>query len=79
MFLWLMPALAECLLVTVIFATYFDYFPLAVSVFFFVFTYITWTILVTLWRKKFRKQVAKSDVSLAWQSNHHHLMQIPCH
>jgi len=32
-----------------------------VSVFFFVFTYVTWTILVTLWRKKFRKQVAKSD------------------
>lgn len=61
MFLWLMPALGECLMVTIIFATYFDYFPLAISVFFFVFAYITWTILVTLWRKKFRKQVAKSD------------------
>lgn len=61
MFLWLVPAIGECILVTIIFATYFDYFPLAVSVFFFVFTYITWTILVTLWRKKFRKQVAKSD------------------
>ena len=60
-FLWLMPAIAECILVAVIFATYFDYFPLAVSIFFFVFAYITWTILVTLWRKKFRKQVAKSD------------------
>ncbi|KAL9181208.1 hypothetical protein ACHAXT_010013 [Thalassiosira profunda] len=60
-FLWLLPAVSECLLVAVIFATYFDYFPLAVSVFFFVFTYITWTILVTLWRKKFRKKVAKSD------------------
>jgi len=61
LFLWMMPAIAECILVTIIFAIYFDYFPLAVSVFFFVFTYITWTVLVTLWRKKFRKQVAKSD------------------
>ena len=61
LFLWMVPAIAECILVTIIFATYFDYFPLAVSIFFFVFTYITWTILVTLWRKKFRKQVAKSD------------------
>eukprot|EP00562_Extubocellulus_spinifer_P028869 CAMPEP_0178642790 /NCGR_PEP_ID=MMETSP0698-20121128/17362_1 /TAXON_ID=265572 /ORGANISM="Extubocellulus spinifer, Strain CCMP396" /LENGTH=934 /DNA_ID=CAMNT_0020283569 /DNA_START=162 /DNA_END=2967 /DNA_ORIENTATION=+ len=61
MFLWLIPAIAECLLVVVIFATYFDYFPLAVSVFFFVFVYMVWTVLVTLWRKKFRKQVTKSD------------------
>ena len=61
MFLWLLPAIAECLLVVVIFATYFDYFPLAVSVFFFVFVYMVWTVLVTLWRKKFRKQVTKSD------------------
>ena len=61
LFLWMVPAMAECLMVTIIFATYFDYFPLAVSVFFFVFAYITWTILLTLWRKKFRKQVAKSD------------------
>lgn len=61
MFLWLLPAMAECLLVVVIFATYFDYFPLAVSVFFFVFAYMVWTVLVTLWRKKFRKQVTKSD------------------
>lgn len=61
LFLWMVPAIAECILVTIIFALYFDYLPLAVSVFFFVFTYITWTILLTLWRKKFRKQVAKSD------------------
>ena len=61
LFLWMAPAIAEMILVTIIFATYFDYFPLAVTVFFFVFTYMTWTILVTLWRKKFRKQVAKSD------------------
>ncbi|KAL3757872.1 hypothetical protein ACHAWU_002792 [Discostella pseudostelligera] len=61
LFLWLVPSIAECLMVTIIFATYFDYFPLAVSVFFFVYTYIFWTIIITLWRKKFRKQVAKSD------------------
>jgi len=61
MFLWLIPALAECIAVCVIFAVYFDYFPLSVSVFFFVFVYIVWTVVLTLWRKKFRKQVAKSD------------------
>ena len=61
LFLWLVPALAECMLVTIIFASYFDYFPLAVAVFFFIFTYVTWTVLVTLWRRKFRKKVAKFD------------------
>jgi len=61
LFLWLLPALAECLLVTIIFASYFDYFPLAVSVFFFIFVYVTWTVLVTLWRRKFRKKVTKFD------------------
>jgi len=47
--------------VTIIFATYFNYFPLAISIFFFVYTYVVVTIVVTLWRKKFRKSVAKSD------------------
>ena len=61
LFLWLLPAIMECILVCVIFAVYFDYFPLSVSVFFFVFAYMIWTIVLTLWRKKFRKQVAKSD------------------
>lgn len=61
LFLWLVPAFAECLLVTIIFATYFNYFPLAISIFFFVYTYVVVTIVVTLWRKKFRKSVAKSD------------------
>jgi ABC-type multidrug transport system fused ATPase/permease subunit len=61
LFLWLVPALAECILVAVIFATYFDYLPLAVNIFYFVFAYMVLTILLTLWRKKFRKQVAKSD------------------
>jgi len=60
-FLWMIPALAECIMVTVIFARYFQYVPLAVSVFFFVFVYVSWTIIVTLWRKQFRKEVAKRD------------------
>jgi len=61
LFLWLIPALAECILVAVIFATYFDDVALAITIFFFVFAYIVLTVLLTLWRKKFRKQVAKSD------------------
>lgn len=61
LFLWLVPALAECLVVCIIFATYFHYAPLAICVFYFVWLYIVWTILLTLWRKKFRKAVVKSD------------------
>ena len=61
LFLWLVPAIAECLVVCIIFATYFQYLPLAVAIFYFVFVYIVWTILVTLWRKKFRKAVVQSD------------------
>ena len=61
LFLWLIPAVGECVMVTIIFATYFDYLPLAATIFFFVFVYMVMTILLTLWRKKFRKQVAKSD------------------
>lgn len=61
LFLWLVPALAECILVTIIFATYFDFFPLAVAVFFFIFAYVTWTVMLTLWRRKYRKKTAKFD------------------
>ena len=61
LFLWLIPAIAECILVVIIFATYFNYLPLAVTVFYFVFAYMLLTVLLTLWRKKFRKQVTKSD------------------
>jgi ABC-type transport system involved in Fe-S cluster assembly fused permease/ATPase subunit len=61
LFLWLLPALAECISVCLIFATYFSFLPLAVTVFYFVFVYTVWTILVTLWRKKFRKQLVQSD------------------
>lgn len=61
LFLWLVPAIAECILVAVIFALYFDDLVLAATVFFFVFAYMVLTVLLTLWRKKFRKQVAESD------------------
>mmetsp|Transcript_11117 Transcript_11117/g.16116 ORF Transcript_11117/g.16116 Transcript_11117/m.16116 type:complete len:893 (+) Transcript_11117:1-2679(+) len=67
LFLWLAPALVECFVVCIIFATYFHYVPLAVTVFYFVFVYIVWTILVTLWRKKFRKAVVKHDNE--WHDN----------
>lgn len=61
LFLWLVPAFAECLTVVIIFAAYFDYLPLAMTVFYFVFAYVFLTIIVTLWRKKFRKALVKSD------------------
>lgn len=61
LFLWLLPALSECLLVTIIFAAYFNYFPLALNLFCFIYLYLFLTIVLTLWRKKFRKSVARSD------------------
>lgn len=59
--MWLLPAFAEAIAVCVIFATYFSYLPLAIAVFYFVFVYVVWTIILTLWRKKFRKALVKSD------------------
>ena len=61
LFLWLVPAFAECFVVCIIFAMYFQYLPLAIAVFYFVFVYIVWTILLTLWRKRFRKALVQSD------------------
>jgi len=61
LFLWMVPAIAESILVCVIFAAYFDYLPLALTIFVFVFVYMVWTIVLTLWRKKFRKAVTVSD------------------
>jgi hypothetical protein len=54
LFLYMIPALAECVLVVIIFATYFHYLPIAVNVFLFVFVYVMITIILTVWRKKFR-------------------------
>jgi ABC-type multidrug transport system fused ATPase/permease subunit len=61
LFLWLVPAIAECIIVCIIFATYFQYLPLAITVFYFVFLYIVWTIVLTVWRKKFRKALVFHD------------------
>jgi len=61
LFLWLIPSLAECVIVCIMFATYYSYAPLAIVVFYSVWIYIVWTILVTLQRKKFRKAVVRSD------------------
>ena len=61
LFLWLVPAIVECLVVCIIFATYFKYLPLGVTVFYFVFAYVVLTILVTVWRKKFRKALVQQD------------------
>jgi len=61
LFLWMIPALLECVAVSIIFVVYFNYIPLGISTFYFVFVYVIWTIVLTLWRKKFRKQVTLSD------------------
>ena len=55
LFLWLIPTVAECVLVCIIFIANFGYLPLAISVFYFVFVYIVMTVSLTLWRKKFQK------------------------
>jgi ATP-binding cassette, subfamily B, heavy metal transporter len=61
LFLWLLPAIAECVMVCCIFALYFHYLTLAVAVFYFVFVYAVLTIVLTLWRKQFRKALTTSD------------------
>jgi ATP-binding cassette, subfamily B, heavy metal transporter len=61
LFLWLLPAIAECIMVCCIFALYFHYLTLAVAVFYFVFVYAVLTIVLTLWRKQFRKALTTSD------------------
>ena len=57
LFLWLIPAIVECILVCVIYATYFDFFYLAISTFYFVFVYIVVTIVLALKRKHSRRKV----------------------
>eukprot|EP00536_Pseudo-nitzschia_multiseries_P004660 jgi/Psemu1/237821/estExt_Genewise1.C_790017 len=61
LFLFLIPALAECLIVCIMFVTYYSYAPLAGVVFYSVWIYIVWTIIYTLHRKKLRKAVVRSD------------------
>ena len=60
-FLYLVPALIECAAVVIVFSTRFEYWPLGLCVFYFVTLYILLTILMTLWRKKFRSTLNKND------------------
>jgi len=53
-FLYLIPALLECAAVVIVFSTRMSYYPLGITVFYFVMLYILMTILLTLWRKKVR-------------------------
>lgn len=61
LFLWLLPAIIECLVVCIIFATYFHYLPLAITIFYFVIFYVVLTILITIHRKQYRKALTKHD------------------
>jgi len=61
LFLWLIPAIFECVIVCLIFFFKFDDVNLALSLFFFVYAYCLMTIILTLWRKKFRKAVNTHD------------------
>lgn len=60
-FLYLLPSLAECVAVFVIFYTHFDLPALSAIVFFFLALYITTTVEITILRKKFRRATNKHD------------------
>mmetsp|Transcript_15814 Transcript_15814/g.43741 ORF Transcript_15814/g.43741 Transcript_15814/m.43741 type:complete len:826 (-) Transcript_15814:1112-3589(-) len=61
LFLFLIPALAECVVVCIMFVTYYSYAPLAGVIFYSIWVYVVWTIIYTLHRKKLRKAVVRSD------------------
>jgi ABC-type transport system involved in Fe-S cluster assembly fused permease/ATPase subunit len=60
-FLFLGPALLECLAVIIIFFTHFNSIPLGILIFSSVVIYIGITVAVTTWRKKYREATNKSD------------------
>ena len=62
LFLWLVPAFAECVAVCIIFAVRYQFPPLSIACFFFVMAYTFITIVITLWRKKFRQKVRRRFV-----------------
>jgi len=59
--LYLGPAILECLSVCILFLTYFDFWPLAVTCFVSVAVYAVVTIKLTLWRKQYRSKMNKAD------------------
>lgn len=61
LFLRLVPTITECIMIIIIFASYFKHFALSVAVFFFVFFYAVMTIVLTLWRRRFRRKLSKRD------------------
>ncbi|CAM9656420.1 unnamed protein product [Heterosigma akashiwo] len=61
LFLYLLPSLAECLAVCVIFALKFRSWEVALLAFCSVCVYGVVTVRVTLWRKKFRQRSNKHD------------------
>ena len=61
LFLFLMPALAECFIVGVLFFAQFQQWGLGVLVFAGVIMYSAATIIITQWRKKFREATNKHD------------------
>jgi len=60
-FLFLGPALIECVAVCIIFFAHFNSFALGCLVLGSIFIYITTTVLVTMWRRKFREATNKHD------------------
>jgi ABC-type transport system involved in Fe-S cluster assembly fused permease/ATPase subunit len=61
LFLFLLPALAECLAVVILFFAQFQQWGLGVLVFSGVVLYSAATIIITQWRKKFREATNKHD------------------
>ena len=64
LFLWLVPAIAECIAVAVLFLFEIKQWILSVIVFTGVSLYAFFTIYITLWRKKFREATNKNDNDL---------------
>lgn len=61
LFLFLIPALAECLAVVILFFAEYKQWGLGLIVFGGICLYIYMTITITMWRKKFREQTNKHD------------------
>ena len=61
LFMTLVPVVGECIAVCIIFAFYFNYFPLSVTVFFFIFIYAVTTFFITAWRRQFRIKMVEYD------------------
>jgi len=64
LFLFLMPALAECLAVVILFFAEFQQWTIGVVIFVGVIVYCIVTIWITQWRKKFREGTNKTDNDL---------------